>query len=267
MFIVSRIALNIMYFLLFLWLVIHFISYKIPLIVYNIVVLFYWSIFPFVSLLFFFCFFFWIYKWLSVKRIMSFIFLIPIIIIMIIPILNEKVRLYTSIPNEKSIESYFVNSSKYSLALDTSVNYNNKEKILDLYIKIEPEIFKQIVSNSSKQLKIEKEKESSYFINKLYLNFITLPSELVSETRVPKLITVYGYWGDSLIMQASFRQEKNKYQIVEPYPNIDFIGNKGEWYLEYELNNVLNQIFIQEGEGDFRYNFKTLILKEGKYGN
>lgn len=191
-------------------------------------------------------------KWRSEEGILTILLLIPFTLLWIIPFISDEIKLRVAVPTNYLMETYI--NDKYissSNVIDTSielVRYNSAKKILDVNIKVIPEVFME------KQLNMEEVSESddrfaNYFMNNIYIAYIDLLTDLSNETIVPKIINVFGYWGDTQIMQIHYTRVNKKYKLHEPYPEIALIGLNDCWYLQYPFEGKKNMILIREING------------------
>ncbi|WEK56077.1 MAG: hypothetical protein P0Y55_08525 [Candidatus Cohnella colombiensis] len=236
----SKIFMNINYILFVLWLGMIVLSYIHPFFaiifsLFHIVLMFY---FMFIAV-------YLLITAHSKQKLLSIIFLLPISFFIIFPILRDEFRLITNIPNDKVIKEY-IHSQHIGRVeiLDTNkeiANYNSKSKNLELKLKILPEVF--INDHSDLYNREDPETSAKIMMNVMYLNYIELPNQISQVTRVPNTITVFGYWGDELIMKAMFQKNKKKYRLIEPYPKVSLVGSKNEkLQLQYELLNKKSKI-------------------------
>lgn len=92
-------------------------------------------------------------KWRSEEGILTILLLIPFTLLWIIPFISDEIKLRVAVPTNYLMETYI--NDKYissSNVIDTSielVRYNSAKKILDVNIKVIPEVFME------KQLNME----------------------------------------------------------------------------------------------------------------
>lgn len=255
----SKVFMNINYLSLVLWLGMIFLSYIHPF--FAII----FSLFHFILIFYFMIIA--VYLLITAKskqKLLSIIYILPISYFIIFPVVRDEIRLCTTIPNDKVIKEYIFSEHIGRVEiLDTNIdiaNYNSTNKNLDINLKILPEVF--IEDHSDLYYREDPETSAKIMMNVMYLNYIKLPKNISQVTRVPKTITVSGYWGDELILKATFQKKQKKYILVKPYPNVFLVGSKNEkLQLQYEFSNRISKIDLVVHNIP-RTNFQFNLVKE-----
>ncbi|MBW7476306.1 hypothetical protein K0T92_16355 [Paenibacillus oenotherae] len=148
--------------------------------------------------------------------------------------------------------------------LDTSISiadYDSVNKNLNLKLKIMPDVFIMDQSNLSNERQSVPVTSAKMMMNEMYLNFIELPKNVSKVTKIPNTITAYGYWGDELIMKATFQKNRNKYKLVQPYPFVSLLGSVNNLQLQFELDNRKGSIDLAVDHFP-KTNFHFNLVKE-----
>jgi hypothetical protein len=188
-------------------------------------------------------------KWKSEERIVSIIFLVPIICFVVVPVIKEQIRLYNTIPDDKLIKSYIQNQySGNTEILDTSIqiaSYDSSKRHLTLHFKVKPNVFIKDEERVHGEFQIDPERSAKIFMNVLNLNLIEQPEHITEVTKVPKQITVLGYWGDKFFLSAIYELNKNRYKLIQPFPNVSLVGLENKWFLQFEIEGKQERLFIK----------------------
>ncbi|MET3846968.1 hypothetical protein [Paenibacillus sp. OAE614] len=235
--------------LLILWLSFTFLSYKYPLLIIFPFLAFIWYLFPIIPLVTLLYLIMKHKKWTISESIVLLMFIIPASYIYFVPNIIHEVKIQTTIPTNKIVrqfmDQYFAGTAS---SLDRSsplINYNEKTKVLDIYLKANPDRF---IENRDKEdsknlLPTEKAK---IFINGLFFEMFLLPINLQEKTTVPSYIHVYCYWGDTLISKLNIKKKDGHYKLIEPYPTINLVGKEDSWFLEFEIDGIRDELFIKK---------------------
>ncbi|MBD3919752.1 hypothetical protein H8B09_13395 [Paenibacillus sp. PR3] len=175
------------------------------------------------------------------------LFCLPFVSIVIVPHIKHEFMLVTTIPDDQLIKRYIQKQHIGTTEiLDTSIeiaSYNVKESNLNLTLRIMPDVFIKNQSQLYDDRQIGPVGSAKMMMHDMFRNFIYLPNHVFEVTTVPRTITVYGYWGNDLIMRAVFRKnDKQWYQLVHPYPSISLVGDVNKLQLQYDFNNSKRSI-------------------------
>lgn len=202
----------------------------------------------------------------SHQKMIAIVFFLPIAIFIIGPHLRDEFHRITTIPDDTVIKKYIkTEHTGWKEILDTSVaiaDYDSDANNLDLKLIIMPDIF--VKDQSEIYRDIDAASFAKIMMNVMYLNLIELPINVSQVTRLPYTITAYGYWGDKLIMKATFQKNGKKYKLVQPYPFVSLVGSANRLQLQYEIDGQRGSIdLIVEHVpiSDFHFNLIRESLK------
>ncbi|GGD61488.1 hypothetical protein GCM10010911_19160 [Paenibacillus nasutitermitis] len=143
-------------------------------------------------------------------------------------------------------ELVFTNQDIFDLS-SPLMEYSAENKTLSLFLKARPDIY---LDNFEEDIQHFAPKNiHKLFINEFEYYFITLLKDLRETTKVPESVTLYGYWGEKLLFKVYYRANGDQYSMVEPYPDISFIGKGDKWYFKYNVNNFDETLFIKNEKG------------------
>ncbi|RJE90895.1 hypothetical protein D3P07_02055 [Paenibacillus sp. 1011MAR3C5] len=232
------------------WLAIYILGHY-SLIAVFVVPLF--TIAPYASLLFAIIMFFMTRKWLSVERLLAVLLLLPILLSVVIPRLNQQIDLYKT-PTHTLIRSYFESiyfSQRHVLDLsDPLVEYSNQNKTMLINIKLIPELFIQDMKTWEKTNAESRSDDSfaRYIMNNLELLFIRWPKEMNQYTLKPEHLVVHAYWGNEMLTEVHFQKINKEYVIIPPYPKLSLMEEDAQGYLLVQRDDTFKKIKVYDSE-------------------
>jgi hypothetical protein len=187
-------------------------------------------------------------RWFSEQRIVACILLIPLLWVFAGYRLVQEAELRLFPPSESIIRSFVhrgAGSYVQSEFIDMTrlnVKYQRREKNLDVHIHFQSRPFSDWFFNYAPPLGPDD------FI-KYVERFYVFPEQLAEVTVVPKKITLYGYWDDTLIVKNHFVLLDGKYKLEKSDIPLRVTVQDGYWYLAYTNNQILKKIFLHENKG------------------
>lgn len=247
-----------MAFLLLLWLIIRFVPLMI-FIAFPVGAIFYYV---FIAASFGYAFYLFLTsrRWLSFRRVLVMVFLIPVAVVIYAEIREEMKPRY-AMPDKKLIESYidreYFTSSESLDWNDLEVTYDKPTKELQLTLKTKANDF---------LAGLEYNFTAQTFLEHLYQEYIEIPRNLTKASRVPRSIALNGYWGDTRLFVAHFQKKGNHFQLVPPYPYLRLISSNNNWYLEYRDDNSgeTNRLLIKEFKRSSEYQIDFFAAVAGE---
>lgn len=245
----NRSILNFLYASLLIWVLIYILGRNFLLTPFIIV---YWYIYPYGAIAFAIIMLFMNSKWKSEERIAAWFFLLPIIFSQVVPFVHNQVQLHLAAPSDQLVMD-FINDEFAGIGnvLDTTfplINYDTSNKKMEVYLKIDPDIYMDYYEKMSKKYKGTDEKFKHSLIRKIKSIF-NLMTRFNKRNLVPDKITVSVYWGGSLLGKAYFIRDKDQYNMVEPYPDVSLIRANNKWYWKYRVDGQTGTIFLKERQG------------------
>ncbi|WP_336771055.1 hypothetical protein [Paenibacillus sp. MMO-58] len=211
----NRGILNTLYILTGLWLLV-FLLGRVSLAVIAIPpLLIYGYVFPSLSLMASFYYFCTNKKWILERKLAACIFILPFIIVFILPRIMEYEKLIKTEPTYAVITEFIkletIGAPKRLDLPSTKVNYQNEIKSLDISITINSQAF----INDSTYGNSSPEFIAAVIRNVLYNYSVHIPQNISKETLVPQSINFYTYWDDSLLLSTHFSRDKKRYRIIK----------------------------------------------------
>lgn len=200
---------------------------------------------PYASLLFAIIMFFMTRKWLSVERLLALLLLLPILLAIVIPQANHQINLYKS-PTDTLVRSYLESvyfSQRHVMDLSAPlVEYNNQNKTMKLNIKLEPELFLEVIQAQDELHNQSYYSRAQTIMNRLNSFFIWRPKELKEHTLKPDHMIVHAYWGNEWLMEVHYQKVNKEYEIIPPYPKLSLIEEDGYGYFLIQSNDTFKKI-------------------------
>lgn len=227
---------------------------------------FFYFIFPIISLLISLFLLFRSTNKTIFKKVFLLIFIIPAVYTYLFPSIHHELKIRTTIPTEsivrEYVDNYFAGVTPSLIRSKPLINYHAKTKELDIYLRIDPQNFLQIQEMENNQEILLPEEKGKYFVNRLIFEIFELPIKLNQKTTVPNTIHAYCYWGDTLISKVNYQKSSGQYKIVKPYPLLNLIGTNNSWFLQFEIDNKINKLFLKkEPRSEFIIKLEPLIEK------
>lgn len=115
-------------------------------------------------------------------------------------------------------------------------------------MKIDPDRYLDYNEEISKRYK-RTDEEFQLSLLRGINNKFDLMTRFHKRNLVAENITVYCYWGESLLGKTNFTRDKDEYKMVEPYPDLSLLGEDNKWYLKYDVNGKEERVFLKERQG------------------
>ncbi len=244
----NRLIINLSYFFLVLWWFVYW-ACK------NYFIIFYPPIFFFIfgSFILFFCFSFLLFmrstKWFSEARIVACLLLIPIIWFFTGDLLVEQAKLRIIPPNQAAVQAFIHRGAGTGVEkanIDMSkpfVFYHRSSRHLEVHIHFQSDHFIYWFFHKDPVYENLAPPAPESLVKYLRMYFV-FPEQMSSVTLIPKQITLYGYWNDTLVVKNQFTLSDGNYKMVPPDQPLNVIVQDGNWYLEYTINSSSHRIFI-----------------------
>ncbi|MHA6482135.1 hypothetical protein ACX1C1_09595 [Paenibacillus sp. strain BS8-2] len=198
--------------------------------------------------------FFMTRKWLSIERLLSLLLLIPFLLTVAIPTVNQRIELYKE-PTDSIIRSYYQTFElSQPKVLDLSnpfIEYTDHNKTMLLNIKLVPELVaKKMDIYLEGNADAPVDGYAKHFMNVLSLQFITRSKRINEINLRPNHLIVHGYWGTELLLVVHYKKVKNEYIITEPFPTLKLIEENTQGYLEYQSDGIVKKLKVYDREGE-----------------
>ncbi len=191
-------------------------------------------------------------QWFSEQRIVACILLIPFLWTFLGYQLVQEAKLRFIPPSDSTIRSFVHRGAEIGLEdqhIDMSnlaVDYNRKEKILDIHIRFQSRPFSDWFYDFDSPFTYNPVGPDDFI--EYVRKYFVFPEQLSSVTIVPKQITLYGYWDDTLIVINHFVLLDGKYKLNKSDIPLRINVQDWKWYLDYTNNQIHGQIFLIENK-------------------
>lgn len=191
-------------------------------------------------------------RWFSEQRIVACLLLIPIFWTGVGNWMVQEVKLRFIPPNETVIRSFLqwgpgngIQSDHVDLA-KLSTAYRWSDKSLNIRFSFKSARLAEWFYDFDSPF-TEDPIGPDDFIEYVRKYFV-FPENLSSVTLVPKKVTLYGYWDDTLIVINHFIRSNGSYKLEQSDIPLRVVVQDRRWYLEYMNTETRERIFLVEND-------------------